>query len=428
MNLHLISTLLFALALVHTFLASRLTHWSHKFPEGSTPRAFLHLVGEVEVVFGIWAAVFLVAMATLEAPRASVDYIESLKFTEPLFVFVIMVVCATRPILIVARDLMSSLSWVLQRFLKLPKTQADVFSLLGFGPILGSFITEPAAMTVIALLLRSMVETLRPTALYTLMAVLFVNVSVGGSFTPYAAPPILMVAAKWGWDLSYVFSSFGLKSFVVCLANAFLFVSLFWRDIGSGIKSLEVVSRENQGPSRQVPLWMKVIHLIFLVVIVGNHTHSNLFMGVFLFFLGFTTATKSYQETLRMRESLLVAFFLGGLMIFGEFQKWWLQPLLAKMSEVTLFLGATGLTAITDNAALTYLGSQVEGLADISKYALVAGALAGGGLTVLANAPNPAGYSILVSKFPDGVVNHFRFLLVSLGPTLVAVLFLGPWF
>ena len=61
-------------------------------------------------------------------------------------------------------------------------------------------------------------------------------------------------------------------------------------------------------------------------------------------------------------------------------------------AQSALFFGAAALTAITDNAALTYLGSLVEDISDQSKYSLVAGAVAGGGLTVIANAPNPAGF------------------------------------
>jgi len=110
-------------------------------------------------------------------------------------------------------------------------------------------------------------------------------------------------------------------------------------------------------------------------------------------------------------------------MVFGELQKWWLQPLLSTLSETALFWGATGLTAVTDNAALTYLGSQVEGLTEGSRLALVAGALTGGGLTVLANAPNPAGFSILSPRFAGGKFNHFYFFLVALPPTIVAAIF-----
>jgi Na+/H+ antiporter NhaD/arsenite permease-like protein len=64
-------------------------------------------------------------------------------------------------------------------------------------------------------------------------------------------------------------------------------------------------------------------------------------------------------------------------------------------------IGATLLTALNDNAAITYLASLVPGFSDSLKYAVVAGAAAGGGLTVIANAPNPAGQSILVARFGD---------------------------
>lgn len=427
MNISTISTILFALALIHTFLASHVMHYSHKFPENSTRRAVLHLVGEVEIIFGFWAAIFMAFMAFYEAPHVAVDYIEGLHFTEPIFVFVIMVVCATRPILVMARELMSMFSWFFTKTFRIPAIQADVLVLLGIGPLLGSFITEPAAMTVVALLLRSMVETVKSITLYALLAVLFVNISIGGSLTSFAAPPILMVAQTWGWDLQFVLTNFGIKSAIAVLVNSIVFTFAFWKDLGAGVKPLSVVSREHQGASGNVPLWIKGVHLLFLVLIIMTHTHSNVFMGLFLFFLGITAATKRFQDSLRLREALLVAFFLGGLMVFGAFQKWWLQPLLASLSEAALFLGATGLTAITDNAALTYLGSQVEGLSDASKYALVAGALAGGGLTVLANAPNPAGYSILVNKFPDGAINHLKFFFIAIPPTLVALGCLWPW-
>ena len=144
-------------------------------------------------------------------------------------------------------------------------------------------------------------------------------------------------------------------------------------------------------------------------------------MGLFLFFLGFATAYEHFQDRLILREGLLVAFFLGGLIVLGGQQQWWLQPLLSGMSATTVYFGATLLTAITDNAALTYLGSLVEGLSDEFKYALVAGAVTGGGLTVIANAPNPAGFSILRGHFDEGAINPVGLLLAALPPTLVAV-------
>ena len=145
-------------------------------------------------------------------------------------------------------------------------------------------------------------------------------------------------------------------------------------------------------------------------------------MGLFLFFMGFTTAYQRYQSPLILREALLVAFFLAGLVVLGGLQQWWLQPVLMKMDANAVFFGAAALTAFTDNAALTYLGSLVEGLSDEFKVALVAGAVTGGGLTVIANAPNPAGASILKEKFSDGVINPLGLLLGALPPTLVAVM------
>lgn len=412
----MISTVLFALAVLHTFAASKLIHLSHQRPQDSVSRAVLHLFGEVEIVFGLWAGIFIAFLSLFEAPKAAIEYIERLQFTEPLFVFVVMVVCATRPILNFARKVIMWASTSLQAIFRIHSSLADVLCLLGLAPLLGSFITEPAAMTVIALLLRSMIVNIQSRTLYFLLAILFVNVSVGGALTPFAAPPILMVAQQWGWGIDFTLSNFAIKSVLVCFVNSAVFVIFFRNDLHKGMRPLRTI--KNDEPDS---IGIQIVHLVFLLLIVLTNHYSNVFMGLFLFFLGVTAATKRYQDALRLRESLLVAFFLGGLMIFGEFQKWWLQPLLASMSDNALFFGASALTAITDNAALTYLGSQVQGLSEVSKYSLVAGALAGGGLTVLANAPNPAGYSILLPKFPDQVINHFRLFLCAALPTAIAI-------
>jgi Na+/H+ antiporter NhaD/arsenite permease-like protein len=106
-------------------------------------------------------------------------------------------------------------------------------------------------------------------------------------------------------------------------------------------------------------------------------------------------------------------------------QAYWLKPLIESLSGNALFFGATGLTAITDNAALTYLGSLVDGISDELKYALVAGAVAGGGLTVIANAPNPAGIGILqgAKVFKDEGISPLGLFLGALLPTVIAIIF-----
>ena len=138
------------------------------------------------------------------------------------------------------------------------------------------------------------------------------------------------------------------------------------------------------------------------------------------FFMGFTQAYERHQSPLILKEGLLVGFFLAGLVVLGGMQQWWLQPVVSSLGPKPLFFGALGLTALTDNAALTYLGSLIEGIADQAKYMLVAGAVAGGGLTVIANAPNPAGVSLLRRGFADESIGALGLLAGAALPTVVA--------
>jgi hypothetical protein len=169
-----------------------------------------------------------------------------------------------------------------------------------------------------------------------------------------------------------------------------------------------------------VPALVSAVHLAFLAGMVALAHHPALFIGLFLFFLGFAQAYERYQQPLLVKEALLVAFFLAGLVVLGGMQDWWLEPIVSQLQAKTLFFGALGLTAVTDNAALTYLGSLIEGLEPEAKYALVAGAVAGGGLTVIANAPNPAGVALLRKGFADGSIGAAGLLAGAALPTAVA--------
>ncbi|MEX2045005.1 MAG: putative Na+/H+ antiporter, partial [Opitutus sp.] len=122
-----------------------------------------------------------------------------------------------------------------------------------------------------------------------------------------------------------------------------------------------------------------------------------------------------------LKPPLLVGFFLAGLVIHGGLQGWWIEPVLSRLTEVPLFIGAAILTAFNDNAAITYLATLVPGFTEPLKYAVVAGAVTGGGLTVIANAPNPAGQNILQRFFPDGV-SPLGLLAGALFPTVVMAL------
>lgn len=405
-----IATGLFALALVHTFSTAFFEHLAHRHPRH---QGIFHLLGEVEVVFGFWAMVLVLLMFALAGERDTVAYVNSRNFTEPLFVFAIMIVAGSRPILALATLLVRGFA----RLLPVPRTLATYFTVLFLVPLLGSLITEPAAMTLGALMLRDRFlhqSSLPARYRYATVGVLFVNVSIGGVLTPFAAPPVLMVAGQWGWDIPFMLSTFGWKAAIAVFVNA-LGASLLLRRALLASGSAEAAS---QPP---VPRTVMLINTLILAGIVVFSHDPPLFLGLLLFFLGFASAYPQHHGHPIVREALLVAFFLAGLVVLGGMQQWWLQPLLLSMSPDTVYFGATALTALTDNAALTYLGSLVEGLSDEFKYMLVAGAVTGGGLTVVANAPNPAGFSILKPCFEDETISPLGLLAAALAPTLVAI-------
>jgi hypothetical protein len=408
------ATVIFAIAVLHTFLVKKFENMAHHYPQGSMGENFFHFMAEVEAVFGIWAAVFLAFIAINQGAMEPIRYLESLNFTEPAFVFVIMCMAGTRPVIKLSEQMIV----VVSRILPMPRKMAFYFSALVLGPLLGSFITEPAAMTVTAIILlknfysKGMSDKLK----YATIGLLFVNVSIGGTLTHFAAPPVLMVAGKWGWGMSQMASMFGYKAAIACMLSA-LAVSFYFKSELTGDFELRPDNTEKMSP----PFWITFMHIVFLALVVLTAHHMVFFMGLFLFFLGFTTVTKEYQDTIKVKESLMVGFFLGGLVVLGTLQKWWLQPLISSLGDQMLYFGSTGLTAITDNAALTYLGSLVE-LTDSAKYFLVAGAVTGGGLTVIANAPNPAGFGILKESFGKDGISPGGLFMGALFPTFVAIL------
>jgi Na+/H+ antiporter NhaD/arsenite permease-like protein len=224
-----------------------------------------------------------------------------------------------------------------------------------------------------------------------------------------------MVASKWGWDFTFMFTTFGWKAVLVVLVNALVATFLFRRELSD-------MQYEEQPQQTRTPLPVLLIHLFFLVGVVVFAHHPEVFMGLLLFFIGFAHAYERYQDRLILREGLMVAFFLAGLVILGGQQKWWLQPMLVGMDTTTLFYGATILTAFTDNAALTFLGSLLEGTSAEFQYSLVAGAVTGGGLTVIANAPNPAGFAILKGSFEDNAIHPLGLVVAALPPTFISIL------
>ena len=520
---NVIATLIFFFAIIHTFLTSRFLAISHKWEHQHEQKIangvvdkhsvhhgarLFHFLGEVEAVFGIWAVALFIAIFVFYDWSTVVFYAdERVNFTEAEFVVVVMTLAATRPILKLAESIM----WRIANLLGGTLT-AWWFTILTFGPILGSFITEPAAMTISALLLANKLYELQPSDRfkYGTIGLLFVNVSIGGTLTHFAAPPVLMVASPWNWSMAYMCTNFGWKAVIGILISNGLYFLIFKKELsqlqqkfelrnlkdeiqrryldrreveaefdriaagldeesgftktftqkteaavikikerlGDRLKERHLPSIIKEGIDRTlvreafeqrfeeiklsayrrlfpgllpkdqrppfedpdwderddpVPAWVTFVHLLFLGWTILNAHHPELFVLGFLLFLGFAVVTSPYQNRITLKPALLVGFFLAGLVIHGGVQGWWIEPVLGNLKEIPLMLGATILTAFNDNAAITFLSTLVPGFTDSLKYAVVAGAVAGGGLTVIANAPNPAGQSILKKYFENGV-------------------------
>ena len=412
-DLDIIAAVLFGFALAHTFAAKSFERLATRHPKHA---GLFHLLGEIEVVFGFWAFILLVMMAIVAGGKEAIAYAESRQYTEPLFVFVVMVVAASKPVLETVVGFVSAVA----KFLPINTAIARVWLCLAMVPLIGSLITEPAAMTLAALMLAPQIfrQGIPEWLKYGALGVLFVNISIGGTLTSFAAPPVLMVAATWHWDSLYMATHFGWKAALAVLLNATVITFLLRRHL------LAAKPAESADAAVPVPMIVRIIHLAFLAGVVVFAHHPVIFVGLFLFFMGFTQAYAQYQNPLILKEGLLVGFFLAGLVVLGGMQQWWLQPIVASLEPTALFFGALGLTAITDNAALTYLGSLIEGLSEQAKYMLMAGAVAGGGLTVIANAPNPAGVALLRRGFNDESIGLGGLLLGALLPTTVAGFFL----
>jgi hypothetical protein len=531
---NLIATLIFLCAITHTFMASKFMSISNsrrhvhaekietgEARDGSVDilAEAMHFLGEVEVIFGLWVVPLVAAIVYFHDWPSVVHYIDGgVNLTEAAFVVVIMVLASTRPILRLAGSLMTNVAKLLGGSLG-----ALWFTILTLGPLLGSLITEPAAMTISAMLLSHKFYDLMPSKrfMYATLGLLFVNVSVGGTLTHFAAPPVLMVAGPWGWDTGFMFTSFGWKAIIGILIGNVLYFLAFRKELAelqgayevrrlkdeiaqkyvtrelidemwakandeiaeekdaydsvrevtkkyivhiqerieadgipqlrdSGLdpdliheacaarfnearlyhvrKSVPGLLKEAERPifndpdwdkrDDPVPAWITVIHVLFMGWTIANVHHPALFILGLLFFLGFAQITTQYQNRVLLQPAIFVGFFLAGLVIHGGVQAWWIAPVLGSMNEVTLMAGATMLTAFNDNAAITYLSTLVPGFTDSLKYAVVAGAVTGGGLTIIANAPNPAGQSILKEYFGNSV-SPKSLLLGALIPTII---------
>lgn len=438
--LNLIATVIFVLAITHTFLAAQFQKRSRNLerrlqqleeevdqPGADIPAEkrdhlifwaqFYHFMGEIEAVFGIWLIPLFLAIILFKGWAAMVAYVGHVNVADAVFVVVIMAIAGSLPILHLAEQAISQVA-------KLGRSSPAAWwaAILTIGPILGSFVTEPAAMTICALLLRHHFYNLHPSARlkYATLGLLFVNISVGGTLTHFAAPPVVLAASAWKWDMPFMMANFGWKAVLAILISNLIYWLVFRKEfdrLGQAEPNLP-----DQEERRGVPWSITLIHLLFLAWTVMNAHYPVLVVLGFLFFLAFVSATRHNQQGIALRPPLLVGFFLASLVIHGGCQSWWIGPVLKSLSQWPLMICATVLTAFNDNAAITYLATLVPGFSNASRYAVMAGAVSGGGLTVIANAPNPAGQSILASRFGESGISPLGLLLAALAPTVIVAL------
>jgi hypothetical protein len=434
-----IATAIFALAVLHTFVAARFAEAAHRLQTRhdaaalaagvpavpSVAAELLHFLGEVEVVFGLWIVPLMVAIATARGWDTAVHYVsESVNFTEPMFVVVIMGMASTRPVVELSET-------ILRQVASVGRCTPGAWwcAILTVAPLLGSLITEPGAMTIAALLLGRQFYDLRPSSAlkYATLGLLFVNVSIGGTLTHFAAPPVLMVARTWNWDTPFMLAAFGWRAVLAIGLSTLAYYLYFKEELRKlaeqpaqpDVASPTEEARRHGYGALPIPWWITGVYLTFLAWTVVNAHYPALFIGGFLFFLGFDRATAAYSTLTDFKTPLLVGFFLGGLVIHGGLQGWWIAPVLASLTDTPLFFGSAALTAFNDNALITFLASLVPDLEPHLKIAVVQGAVVGGGLTVIANAPNPAGQALL-GRFFDGAIHPLWLLCGAAVPTVIA--------
>lgn len=529
---NVVVTGIFLIAIIHTLSTSWFKKKAHKWEQAYAIKikdgvvdkdsmhigaGIFHFLGEMEAVFGIWSVVVGIAFSINYDYHTFVSYVNSLKYTEPMFIIVIMTIASSRPII----KMFELLMW---KFVKVlgGTLEAWWLSILIITPLIGSLITEPAAMTIAAYLIADKLFVLKPSkkVMYTTLALLFVNISVGGILTNFASPPVLMVSEVWEWSTSYMFFTFGWKAIIAIVLSTSVFFLFIRRDLRKlkgayGVerykkyiqrrflsqKELEQIfddlekdvnyklgftetlsdlsdrikenikkdaydhltpqEIENYGVEKvieekfenikleemmrtipgllpeeqrpiyrnpkwdsrddQVPLVIMIIHALFLFWTVFNAHEPILFIGGFLFYLGFFQITAFYQNRINLKPALMVAFFISALIIHGTLQAWWIEPVLGHLPKGLLNFTSIALTAFNDNAAITYLSTLVTDFSDTFKYVVVSGAVTGGGLTIIANAPNPVGQSILKKYFKNGI-DSIDLLKYALLPTIITAI------
>ncbi len=426
---HWITLIIFLFAIIHTLSVNQIHKYARlletregpkrerQIQERSLKIQALYFLSEVELVFALWAIPLAIVIAIGYGWHEALSYINTRDYTEPLFVVVIMSLASTRPIVQAAESVLKRIAKFLGGSLA-----AWWHTLLILGPLLGSFITEVGAMALCALLLARHFFEYHPSPklAYATLGLLFVNISVGGVLTDFASPAVLVLAHCWHWNALYILTTFGFKAIVGVSLSSGLYWLYFRREFIEMDRRKQMLAKIHtphpEELQKPVPAWLTCAHIAVITWIVMVSHYPAIFIGSFVLFLGLHQATRGYQYPIRLSRPLLIGLFLGGLVIHGGLQGWWVINVLEGLSPVGVLGSSLMLAAFSDNTAIAYLATLMPSWGTAFQYALFSGIVSGGGLTVIANAPNPAGFAILGHYF-EGGVSPIKLFLAALFPT-----------
>ena len=429
-HFNIFATAMFLLSIVHAFFYGEFLYLSNRIKVSGDHAKnfrevairFLRFLSEVEIIFALWLIPLFIGYTYYYGWDSLTHYLDDMayqkeRFAEPVFVLVIMSISATRPIVDFA-------SGAIEHIAKFGGNTVRAWwcCILFVGSLLGSFITEPAAITICAMLLCEHFFKYKPSEKfkYATLGLLLVAISIGGTLTPFAAPPVLMVKKAWNWDFAFMLSTFAWKSALVIAVSILLYGFIFRKEFKKLQERKEAQSGDVELREKS-PGWLIACHLAFLVSSILIMHYTVLIVFLFFMFLALLKITMPFQDKFSVENPLLVCIFLASLVIHGSFQGWWIGPVLGSLDEAAVFLGSIVLTSFNDNAAITYLATLAPDFTDSAKYLIVAGAVTGGGLTLIANAPNLAGASILKPHFGNAI-SPLHLFLGAIIPTSIAAL------
>ena len=417
----LFSTLIFALSIVHVFFtptifkAALALQKKQKHHEWQVTIETLLLLSEIELVFGLWLIPLFGGYALFYSWSESLGYLTSRDYTEALYMVVIVLIVSASPLITFGEK-------VLEKIARLGKDSPTSWwwVILCLGPLSSMLLKEPGAMALLAVLLGRKFYHFRPSNAfkYVTLALLFLNVALSGLLSSFSSRSLYLLTSKRELSTYYMLRTFGWKALLGILlitSVAYLVFRKEFRKFPGRVPALE------RGERKKVPLWVTLGHLLFAasVAYVGNQGPLLVLLG--LCFLGFYKITAIYQHTHVIKQAFFVGFFFAALLILGELQGWWIREIFPHLEALGTEVATLILSAFIDNAVVIYLVPDIFSLTDPRFYAAVVGSIAAGGLTVIANVPNPIGYTLL-SPYFKRKISGIGLFTAALIPTLLIFL------